>query len=161
MKKEIEEIIKSALTNLGLSQDVVFTVEHPEDIKHGDYSSNVALIYSKEVGKNPRDLGQQIKDEIEKEKFLNIAKIEIAGAGFINFYLTKEFFTQKINQILEEGNNWGKNKILEGKKVMIEYTDPNPFKPFHIGHLMANAVGESISRIIEYSGADTIRANYQ
>ena len=66
MKKEIEEIIKSALTNLGLSQDVVFTVEHPEDIKHGDYSSNVALIYSKEVGKNPRDLGQQIKDEIEK-----------------------------------------------------------------------------------------------
>jgi len=158
MKKEIEEIIKSALTNLGLSQDVVFTVEHPEDIKHGDYSSNVALIYSKEVGKNPRDLGQQIKDEIEKEKFLNIAKIEI---GFINFYLTKEFFTQKINQILEEGNNWGKNKILEGKKVMIEYTDPNPFKPFHIGHLMANAVGESISRIIEYSGADTIRANYQ
>ena len=161
MKKEIEEIIKSALTNLGLSQDVVFTVERPEDIKHGDYSSNVALIYSKEVGKNPRDLGQQIKDEIEKEKFLNIAKIEIAGAGFINFYLTKEFFTQKINQILEEGNNWGKNKILEGKKVMIEYTDPNPFKPFHIGHLMANAVGESISRIIEYSGADTIRANYQ
>ncbi len=161
MKKEIEEIIKKALINLGINQDTVFIVEHPEDVKYGDYSSNVALIYSKEVGKNPRELGGLIKDEIEKEKNPNIVKIEIAGAGFINFYLSKDFFSQKIDQILKEGNNWGRNNNLEGKKVMVEYTDPNPFKPFHIGHLMANAVGESISRIVEYSGAQTIRANYQ
>lgn len=161
MKKEIEEIVKKALINLGIYQDVAFSIEHPDDISYGDYSTNVAMVLAKELKRKPSDLALDIKDELEKNLSNNIEKIEIAGPGFINFYLPKEFFTQKINQILEEGNNWGKNKILEGKRVMIEYTDPNPFKPFHIGHLMANAVGESISRIIEYSGAETIRANYQ
>jgi arginyl-tRNA synthetase len=161
MKKEIEEIVKKALINLGINQDVAFSIEHPDDISYGDYSTNVAMVLAKELKRKPSDLALDIKDELEKNLSNNIEKIEIAGPGFINFYLPKEFFTQKINQILEEGNNWGKNKILEGKRVMIEYTDPNPFKPFHIGHLMANAVGESISRIIEHSGAETIRANYQ
>jgi arginyl-tRNA synthetase len=161
MKKEIEQIIKEALINLGVNQDFVFVVEHPDDISYGDYSTNIAMVCAKELKKKPHDFALDLKNEIEKNLPNDIEKIEIAGPGFINFYLSKNFFSEEIDKILEEGGDWGKNNILDGKKVMVEYTDPNLFKPFHIGHLMANAVGESISRIIEYSGADTIRANYQ
>lgn len=160
MKKIIENKIKEVLETLGI-KDVDFVVEHPDDFSHGDYSTNVAMACAKGIGKNPRQLSEEIKAEIEKSLPSGIEKIEIAGPGFINFYLSREFFTNKIKEILDKKENWGKNEILTGKKVMVEYTDPNPFKPFHIGHLMANAVGESVSRIVEFSGAETIHANYQ
>ena len=161
MKEQIEKIIKEVLKNLGIIEEVNFSVEHPDDLKNGDYSTNVAMVYAKKMGMNPRELSEKIKKEIEKDLPKEILKVEVAGPGFINFYLGRDFFTESVSKVLEEKENWGKNKILEGKKVMVEYTDPNPFKPFHIGHLMANAIGESISRIVEFSGAKTIRANYQ
>jgi len=163
MKEQIEKIIKEVLKNLEI-QDTVFSVEHPDDFVNGDYSTNVAMVCAKKLGMNPRELAEKIVLELKglpKQGFGEIEKIEVAGPGFINFYLSREFFTKSISSVLEEKENWGKNKILEGKKVMVEYTDPNPFKPFHIGHLMANAIGESISRVVEFSGAKTVRANYQ
>ena len=160
MKEQIEKLIKDALKNLGI-QDADFSIEHPEDFKNGDYSTNVAMACAKKIGINPKELSEKIKVEIKNNLPKEIEKIEIAGPGFINFYLSREFFADSINEILKQKENWGKNKILENKKVMVEYTQPNPFKPFHIGHLMSNAIGESISRIVEFSGAKTIRANYQ
>ncbi|MBT7338931.1 MAG: arginine--tRNA ligase, partial [Candidatus Jacksonbacteria bacterium] len=82
-------------------------------------------------------------------------------AGFINFYLSQEFFTESIKEILKEKDKWGSNGSLKKQKIIVEYTDPNPFKEFHIGHLMSNAIGESISRLVEFSGVETKRANYQ
>lgn len=161
MKKIIENKIKEVLKNLGINEEIVFTVEHPSDFKMGDYSTNVSMVLAKEMKMNPRDFAEKIKIELEKIQLKDIEKIEVAGPGFINFYLTHNFFVNSINKILEQKEDWGKNSLLFGKKVMVEYTDPNPFKPFHIGHLMANAVGESVSRIIEFSGAKTIRASYQ
>lgn len=161
MKKNIEQKIKEVLKNLGVKENVSFNIEHPEDLKNGDYSTNVAMVYAKNLKTNPKELAEKIKQELEKNLPKEILKVEVAGPGFINFYLSREFFTNSIKEILEKGDDWGKNEILSGKKVMVEYTDPNPFKPFHIGHLMANAIGESISRIVEYSGAETVRANYQ
>ena len=160
MKEQIEKLIKDALKNLEI-QDADFSIEHPEDFKNGDYSTNVAMACAKKIGINPKELSEKIKVEIKNNLPKEIEKIEIAGPGFINFYLSREFFADSINEILKQKENWGKNKILENKKVMVEYTQPNPFKPFHIGHLMSNAIGESISRIVEFSGAKTIRANYQ
>jgi len=160
MKEQIEKQIKEVLKNLGI-EDVSFTVEHPESFVNGDYSTNVARVCAKKIGKNPKELAETIKKEIEKNLLKEIEKVEVAGAGFINFYLSREFFTNSINEILNKKENWGKNEILTGKKVMVEYTQPNPFKPFHIGHLMSNAIGESISRIVEFSGAKITRANYQ
>jgi arginyl-tRNA synthetase len=168
MKEKIENLIKDALKNLGIpastqgwKEEINFSVEHPEEFINGDYSTNVAMVYAKQQKSNPKELAKKIIEEIKKNKFEDIEKIDTAGPGFINFYLSREFFTKSIDEILKQGENWGKNKILEGKKVMVEYTQPNPFKPFHIGHLMNNAIGESISRIVEFSGAKTIRANYQ
>jgi len=160
MKNNIEKLIKEVLNNLNI-KDVSFSIEHPDDFKNGDYSTNVAMVCAKKIGKNPRELAENIKIELEKKISKEISKVEVAGPGFINFYLSREFFTGSVNTILEEKENYGKNNLLLNKKVMVEYTDPNPFKPFHIGHLMANAIGESVSRIVEFSGAKTIRANYQ
>jgi arginyl-tRNA synthetase len=160
MKEKLVELIKNALKNLGIEAENI-SLEHPSDLNNGDYSTNVAMAYAKQIGTNPRELAEKIKTEIERENIKEILKVEVAGAGFINFYLSHEFFVDSVKEIIKQKENWGKNEILAGKKVMVEYTQPNPFKPFHIGHLMSNAIGESISRIVEFSGAKTVRANYQ
>ncbi|MBU6390542.1 arginine--tRNA ligase, partial [Patescibacteria group bacterium] len=89
-----------------------------------------------------------------------IEKVEIAGPGFINFYLAPAFFPESVAEILRKAQDFGKNLTLKGKRVIVEYTDPNVFKPFHIGHLMANAIGESLSRLIEFEGASVVRICY-
>jgi arginyl-tRNA synthetase len=161
MQKEIKKLIKDALQNLNIEvSDIV--LEHPEDLKNGDYSTNVAMAIAKSVERNPKELAEKIVIEINRLNVdKNIEKIEVAGFGFINFHLSRKFFSKSIEEILNKGNDAGRNDTLAGKKIMIEYTDPNPFKPFHIGHFMPNAIGESIARILEHSGADVSRANYQ
>jgi len=162
MQQKLKNLMIESLKNLGIEGEVSFNIEHPDNFENGDYSTNVAMVCAKQQKINPKELAEKIAAEIRaRQDLTQISKVEVAGPGFINFYLSREFFIESINKILEEGENWGRNNILSDKKVMVEYTDPNPFKPFHIGHLMANAIGESISRIIEFSGAKTIRANYQ
>jgi arginyl-tRNA synthetase len=161
MQNEIKKLIKDALQNLNIELSGI-VLEHPEDFKNGDYSTNVALAIAKSVERNPKELAEKIVAEINRLNVdKNIEKVEVAGGGFINFHLNRKFFSGSIEKIVNEGNNVGKNKTLSGKKIMIEYTDPNPFKPFHIGHLMTNAIGESIARILEHSGSVVSRANYQ
>lgn len=161
MQNEIKKLIKDALKNLDIEVSNV-VLEHPEDFKNGDYSTNVALAIAKSIKKNPKELAEKIVAEISRLNLdKNIEKVEIAGAGFINFHLSRKFFAKSVEEILNKAKDFGKNNLLSGKKVMVEYTDPNPFKPFHIGHLMSNAIGESISRLVEFSGAETVRANYQ
>jgi arginyl-tRNA synthetase len=91
----------------------------------------------------------------------NVENIEVAGPGFLNFTLSREVFTDTVNTVLQNEETWGQNDSWKGKKVVVEYTDPNPFKEFHIGHLFTNAVGESIARLFMMNGADTKRVNYQ
>ncbi len=160
MKEKIENLIKIILKNLEI-ESKNFSIEHPSDFKMGDYSTNVAMVFAKELNTNPKEFALKIKSELDKNLPKEIEKVEIAGPGFINFYLSREFFTKSIEEILKQKENWGKNNLSKGMKIMVEYTDPNPFKPFHIGHLMTNAIGESISKIVEFSGAKIIRANYQ
>ena len=153
----IKEEIKKILQRAAGAKEV--TVEAPKEKTHGDYSSGVALVLSKKIGKNPIEFANEIVEKIGEQKF--IAKIEVAGPGFINFFLKDEFFIENVKEIIKTGENFGKNKNLKNQKVIIEYTDPNPFKEFHIGHLMSNSIGESLSRIFEFQGAKVKRANYQ
>src|SRR3989344_4024461 len=85
-----------------------------------------------------------------------VSKIVFAEAGFINFYLTPAVLAENLEKARAD-DMWGANDNLAGKKMMVEYTDPNPFKEFHIGHLMSNAIGESISRLLQFSGAEVKR----
>jgi arginyl-tRNA synthetase len=150
MKKEIEKLVKDTLKELNI-ESKGFIVEHP-DLKMGDYSTNVAIKHGRK---------EEIWSHLNKNKPYWIEKIELAGPGFINFRLSKEFFKKSLGEIIKKGETFGKGEHAKSFKVMVEYTDANPFKELHIGHLMSNSVGESISRIIEWNGAEIKRANYQ
>ena len=155
MKTIIENKIKEALKNLGITEEVSFVIEYPEDFKNGDYSTNVAMVYAKKQNINPKELAVKIANILQDSKEKNdIVDIQVAGPGFINFYISKDFFVNNINKILEEKENWGKSKIHSGKKILVEHSSPNLFKPFHIGHLMNNTIGESIVRLAKFSGAN-------
>lgn len=153
IQEKIKNEIKKSLEKLGLESEI--HLEHPEDLSHGDYSTNVAMTMAKSLGKNPKELAEEIVAGIKGDLF---SKVEVAGPGFINFYFSDSFFIEEIKNI---DKDFGRNNLGQGKKSIIEYTDPNPFKLFHIGHLMSNTVGESISRLMEFSGYEVKRANYQ
>ncbi len=159
MKEVIETAIKDALAGLGTTE-VDFVVEHPSDLAHGDYSSNVALVVSNQLGKAPREVAEQLLAALLGQ-IEYVERIEIAGPGFLNFYLARDFFTAEISRAREAGAAWGTNDSEKGKRIIVEYTDPNPFKEFHIGHLFTNSVGEAIARLAVAQGADVKRVNYQ
>ncbi len=158
IKTKLENLIREALSKLDIEVKDI-SLEHPADLKMGDFSTNIAMSFAKKMGANPKELAEKIAEVLRQAQDDSLERIE-AKNGFINFYLSQDFFVNSVKEILEN-KDFGKNNIFSGKKIMVEYTDPNPFKPFHIGHLMSNAIGESISRIVEFSGAKTIRANYQ
>ncbi|MDB5187815.1 MAG: hypothetical protein JWO50_335 [Candidatus Kaiserbacteria bacterium] len=133
-------------------------LDHPADMSHGDYATGIALQYAKQTGKAPKALADDIVTALGTIE--GVSKIEVAGPGFINFTLSANAVAHTLLTALSY-ENWGVNVYQKGKNVLIEYTDPNPFKAFHIGHLMSNAIGESLSRIIENAGAHVTRANYQ
>lgn len=152
MKEEIKKVINEILG--GMKVKVDFVVEIPADISNGDYSTNIALALSKELSDDPSSIADKIITELIQKDLKNFSRIEKAGPGFINFYLSDEYVQSQVQ------NPTFKNSTLDGKKYLIEYTDPNPFKQFHIGHLMANTVGEALSRIFESNGANVKRLCY-
>src|SRR6185437_8391428 len=143
VRRQIEAAIKEVLISLGAS-GVEFVVERPSDLSHGDYATNAALAAAKILKRNPKLVAQQIVDDLRFSTLLgpdSIQRIESAGAGFINFYLTPEALASLANKATYD-QRWANNALYEGQVVMVEYTQPNPFKPFHIGHLMSNTLGE-------------------
>ena len=134
VKQLIVGVLGKALAELKLFDGVDvpdFEISHPKDEKNGDYSTNIALLLAKRVGQNPRELAEKIASVLQNDVEMNrlIGEIEVAGAGFINFYLKPEWLAAEADRAT--AGEYGKNKKLTGKKVMVEYTDPNPFKEFH------------------------------
>ncbi len=139
MREKIDSAIKNALAQLGA--EGAFVVERPRAMEHGDYATNAALVAKVDA--------QALADKLGSIE--GIEKVEVVGK-FINFRLARQALVPKPQEIAQ---------LYAGKKVLVEYTDPNPFKEFHIGHLMSNTIGESIARLFEVSGAKVERANYQ
>jgi len=157
IKDNITLLIRNTLNELGMViQDI--NLEHPEQLDHGDYSTNVALVLSKQIGKKPVELAKEIVEVLKKRIPKEIVKVEVAGPGFINFYLSNDFFFDSIRTL---ANRVSITEEKEKKKIMVEYTDANPLKEFHIGHLMSNTIGESIARLCESVGNEVKRACYQ
>jgi arginyl-tRNA synthetase len=168
IQETIKNLIERALASLGVPKDmVVINLDHPTDITKGDYSTNVAMALFKSLGatsKSPFELAEKIigkiNEELKGKKESPIEKVEAAQPGFINFFLTPKFFTDTISEILTQHELYGKNKKLWNKKIIIEHTNFNPYKPVHIGHLVNNAIGESLSRLLEYHDVKLTRASY-
>ena len=186
MKESLIASLAKAVVTLGLDPALV-ALEYPENPDHGDFSTNIALAAAKQAKVSPKALAENVVAAFEKVKPDFIESVSVAGPGFINFKVKDREFADEIVRLADnqtavsdgpDGSSSlkhftsGKRRFPEVKRhgskgdastplIMVEYTDPNPFKVFHIGHLMSNAIGESISRLIEYSGADVKRANWQ
>lgn len=161
IKQKIEKSIIEALnkTDITYSEQKI-EVEQTSSLDKGDYTTNIAMKLASELKQNPRELAQEIVDNIEKT--FEIEKIEVAGPGFINFFLSDRYLLTQIEKILESGaREYASSNIKQDRNVLIEFTDANPFKVFHIGHLYTNTVGEAFSRLQETTGANVKRANYQ
>jgi len=162
VKEAIKKQITGVLSGLGIENPSA-SIEIPSDTEHGDYSSNVGLVYAKKLKKNPMEVAERIAQLCRGKKSFALAfgKIEAVRPGFINFYLSKEYLIQEIEGALKSQEKIGEGIALKGKKIMVEFTDPNPFKEFHIGHLYSNTVGESLCRLMESQGAEVKRVCYQ
>ena len=144
IKQKIEDWIKE-----NLDREDGFALMHPKDFKNGDYT----LIVSENTAEDDFNL-------LSKNKIKEVENITLVKPRFINFYLSKEFFAESVKEILDKKDDYGKNNLLEDQRIIIEHTQPNPFKEFHIGHLMNNAIGESIVRIVKANKAEVKTASY-
>ena len=158
---EIKELLKiklvNALKELGVDlkiEDVV--VEDSKDKAHGDYASNVALKFSRLFAKNPKEVASMIENKIDKE---GIDHIEIAGPGFINFYMKNDSLTSVVSKIIKEGDIFGKGE-KKNIKVNVEFVSANPTGDLHVGHARGAAIGDAISRILTFDGYDVTREYY-
>lgn len=160
VRETIQGALSRAFLDLGVeldSKDV--SLQHTDDFAHGDYATGIALRYAKKLGVGSRELAEKVISSLGTLD--GISKIETAGAGFINFHLSSSVIAESLLRAYESEEAWGKGGAEKGKTILVEYTDPNPFKEFHIGHLMSNAIGESLARLLQFSGANVVRANYQ
>lgn len=161
MEEQIRKAVGDALESMGTG-GVSFMVEQPSEISHGDYATNAALVAAKMLGKKPHDIADELARALVETLGKNIAShVAVAGPGFVNITLTREAITFAVAEADAKSEEWGKGSAKTGQRILIEYTDPNPFKEMHIGHLMSNVIGETLARLIENEGATVIRANYQ
>ena len=157
MQETLHAAVADALHRLD-AEEVFFVVEHPTELTHGDYATNAAMIAAKKLGKNPQELAAEIINMLKKPD--GVEKIEIAGPGFINFYLSRDFLADQIKEMRKQKQKWGASTLYTEEKIAVEYTSPNLFKPLHVGNLVGNIIGESLCRLFEYNGADVKRFNY-
>ncbi|MDB5169945.1 MAG: argS [Candidatus Saccharibacteria bacterium] len=150
MKQELQTAIAGVVQELFDVQQPV-TLTRPDE-QFGDFATNVALQLAKPLGKNPREVAETLAAKIRENAPEQIQEVSIAGPGFINIRLTDAALVAGLQAPAEQS--------LQGKKVLVEYSDPNPFKPLHAGHLYTTLVGDTIARLVQNAGAETIRLNY-
>lgn len=157
IQQEIADNLKNIVKRMGVLADTV-KIEIPAQSSFGDMTSNIAMQISKQLNANPVDIAKEIVKDFPKNEY--IERIEVVSPGFINFFFSGKYLLEVLKEI-NTNKEYFNIDILKGKKHVVEYTDPNPFKIFHIGHLYTNMVGESFARLTEALGASVIRANYQ
>ncbi len=162
-KQHIEQLLQTALVTL--SQSGLISTELPQiqvdttkDKQHGDFASNIAMILAKPLQRKPRDIAEILIKALPSSSY--IAKVEIAGPGFINFYLTPDALYSVIAEICSAGDQYGQCDIGQGKRVMIEYVSANPTGPLHVGHGRHAAYGAVVADLLETVGYNVHREYY-
>jgi arginyl-tRNA synthetase len=134
------------------------TVEPPRDAAHGDLATNAAMVLSKAVGENPRALAQKIADRLKGEP--DVARVDIAGPGFINLTLGDGFWHARLREMLAAGADYGRSAIGAGRKVNVEYVSANPTGPMHVGHCRGAVVGDTLANLMAFAGFDVTKEYY-
>ena len=157
IKKQINDIILKEF-GLELNENEIF-FEVPKDKEHGDYSTNIAMKLARPLRMNPILIAKKICELLDLESN-NLSKVDVAGSGFINLYIKKDYLSQVIFKINEEKENYGSSDLGKGKKVNIEYVSANPTGFLHVGHCRGAAYGDALSRIYKKVGYDVNREYY-
>lgn len=159
MKTQLASIIFSALDQILDDSSIIdIHIERPKTLEHGDYSTNIALQLTKILKKNPREIAQLIIEKIGLDP--SIDRLEIAGPGFINFYLSAAGKSSIIKNIFTQSINYGHNQAGKNQKLQVEFVSANPTGPLHIGHGRGAAIGDSLARIMQANGWDVTREFY-
>lgn len=170
MEELIKNTVKKAVKlKYGLDLEDVH-VEHPENLEFGDYSTNISMVLAKTLKQSPLEIAKTLCYELQSisptfassgEELKIFESISYLPPGFINLKFSDQWLHLVLTEVHAQADSYGLGDSLAKTKIILEYTDPNPFKVFHIGHLMTNCIGESLSRIFEFQGADVKRVNYQ
>ncbi|MGS4115413.1 arginine--tRNA ligase [Staphylococcus pseudintermedius] len=154
--QEIEKSIQQANIVESIPE---IKIEIPKDTKNGDYATNIAMVLTKLAKRNPREIAQLIVDHLDTEA-AHVKKIDIAGPGFINFYLDSSYLNAVIDQALELDTQFGRVAESKNKKILVEYVSANPTGDLHIGHARNAAVGDTLCNILDAAGYDVTREYY-
>lgn len=160
VSNKIVTIIKSALKNVYNLENIdsLVMVEIPKLKDHGDFSSNIALRLAKVLKNSPINIANSLKGELENNDF--IEKVEVVVPGFLNFFVKKDSLSEIINKIIDQGKDYGRNNFGKNEKVMVEYVSANPTGDLHLGHARGAAYGDSLTRVLKFSGYDCLREYY-
>ena len=163
MKQHIEQLIQSALNEVqsakGLSDvPAIVQVENTKDKSHGDFASNIAMVLAKPMQMKPRDIAELIVRALPESDY--VQKVEIAGPGFINFFLSPRALLDVVPTILTQKENFGRCTIGRGKKVLVEFVSSNPTGPLHVGHGRHGAFGSVVCNLLDAVGFKTYREYY-
>ncbi|MCY9033866.1 arginine--tRNA ligase [Bacillus inaquosorum] len=162
MKDVLKEEIKAAVLKAGLAEESQLPnviLETPKDKTHGDYSTNMAMQLARIAKKAPRQIAEEIVAHFDKGK-ASIEKLDIAGPGFINFYMNNQYLTKLIPSVLEAGEAYGETNIGNGERVQVEFVSANPTGDLHLGHARGAAVGDSLCNVLSKAGYDVSREYY-
>ncbi|KUP35159.1 arginine--tRNA ligase [Bacillus halotolerans] len=162
MKDVLKEEIKAAVLKAGLAEESQIPnviLETPKDKTHGDYSTNMAMQLARIAKKAPRLIAEEIVASFDKGK-ASIEKLDIAGPGFINFYMNNQYLTKLIPSVLEAGDAYGETNIGNGERVQVEFVSANPTGDLHLGHARGAAVGDSLCNVLAKAGYDVSREYY-
>ena len=159
MKTHLTQLLASAAKTIAPDvADLTIVLERPKSAEHGDFATNLAMILAKPLKQNPRVIATQIIDALPASDY--IAKTEIAGAGFINFFLNPQSKQVVIKEVLKAGDHFGRNNNSNGQKVQVEFVSANPTGPLHVGHGRGAAVGDCLARLLDANGWDVTREFY-
>ena len=162
VKEQLKDEIKAAVVKAGLAEETQIPdvlLELPKEKAHGDYSTNMAMQLARVAKKAPRMIADEIVANIDKEKG-SIDKIEIAGPGFINFYMNNSYLTELIPSIMKAGASYGETTVGNNEKVQVEFVSANPTGDLHLGHARGAAVGDSLCKVLAKAGYDVSREYY-
>jgi len=159
LKKYLQKIFKEASQQLTYLTEIELSFDTPKIESHGDLSSNAAMILSKKLKRNPRDIASEILSNLSLDDKV-VTKTEIAGPGFINFYFTASFAAEIVKEINEKVDDFGKSKKYSGKKANVEFVSANPTGPLTVGHGRNAVIGDTVANLLEWIGYEVDREYY-
>ncbi|MET3684181.1 arginyl-tRNA synthetase [Alkalibacillus flavidus] len=158
LKQSIEQaVIKAELAGRDEMPEVI--LETPKEKSHGDYATNMAMQLARVAKKPPRDIAQDIVDQLDTEA-ASVKSVEIAGPGFINFFMDTSYLTDVVTTIFDQGDEYGQTNDGQGERVQIEFVSANPTGTLHLGHARGAAYGDALANVMEKAGYDVEREYY-